>query len=40
MYKLCDAHPEWVREIEIDQPYPGDVNAWEDYTKLTTALPA
>jgi molybdenum cofactor cytidylyltransferase len=40
VWKLCDAHPEWLREIEVDRPYPGDVNTWEDYTKLTSASPA
>jgi molybdenum cofactor cytidylyltransferase len=40
VWKLCDAHPEWVHEVEIDHPYPGDVNTWEDYTKLTSASPA
>jgi molybdenum cofactor cytidylyltransferase len=36
VWKLCDAHPEWMHEVEVDRPYPGDVNTWEDYTKLTT----
>jgi molybdenum cofactor cytidylyltransferase len=40
VWKLCDAHPEWVREIALDRPYPGDVNTWEDYAKLTSAAPA
>jgi molybdenum cofactor cytidylyltransferase len=40
VWKLCDAHPEWVYEVEVEQPYPGDVNTWEDYTKLTSASPA
>jgi molybdenum cofactor cytidylyltransferase len=40
VWKLCDAHPEWVREIELDRPFPGDVNTWEDYAKLTSASPA
>jgi CTP:molybdopterin cytidylyltransferase MocA len=40
VWKLCDVHPEWVREIEVDRPYPGDVNTWEDYTKLTSVSPA
>jgi molybdenum cofactor cytidylyltransferase len=40
VWKLCDAHPEWVHEVEVDQPYPGDVNTWEDYTRLTSASPA
>jgi molybdenum cofactor cytidylyltransferase len=40
VWKLCDAHPEWVYEVEVDHPYPGDVNTWEDYTKLTSVSPA
>jgi molybdenum cofactor cytidylyltransferase len=40
VWKLCDAHPAWVREIEVDRPFPGDVNTWEDYAKLTSAPPA
>jgi molybdenum cofactor cytidylyltransferase len=40
VWKLCDAHPEWVREIEVDRPFPGDVNTWEDYARLTSASPA
>lgn len=40
VWKLCDAHPEWLREVEVDRPHPGDVNTWEDYTKLTSGLPA
>jgi molybdenum cofactor cytidylyltransferase len=37
VWKLCDAHPDWVYEVEADQPYPGDVNTWADYTRLTEA---
>jgi len=40
VWKLCDAHPEWVYEVEVDQPYPGDVNTWADYTRLTAVSPA
>ena len=40
VWKLCDAHPEWVHEVKVDQPYPGDINTWADYTRLTTASPA
>jgi molybdenum cofactor cytidylyltransferase len=40
VWKLCDAHPEWVREIEVDRPFPGDVNTWEDYAKLASPSPA
>jgi hypothetical protein len=40
MWKLGEAHREWMREIEVNQPYPGDVNTWADYTKLTSVSPA
>jgi molybdenum cofactor cytidylyltransferase len=40
VWKLCDAHPEWVREVKVDQPYPGDVNTWADYTRLSAVAPA
>jgi molybdenum cofactor cytidylyltransferase len=40
VWKLCDAHPDWVYEVEVDRPYPGDVNTWEDYIKLTSVSPA
>ena len=40
VWKLCDAHPEWVYEVEVDQPYPCDVNTWADYTRLTAVSPA
>jgi molybdenum cofactor cytidylyltransferase len=39
VWKLCDQYPEWLREIELDRPYPGDVNTWEDYARLTSASP-
>ncbi len=37
VWKLLEAHLEWVREVEINRPFPGDINAWEDYAKLTSA---
>jgi molybdenum cofactor cytidylyltransferase len=40
VWKLCDAHPEWEYEVEVDRPYPGDVNTWEDYTRLTSVSSA
>ena len=40
VWKLCDTHLAWVHEVEVDQPYPGDVNTWEDYTSLTSRSPA
>ena len=33
VWKLLEAHPEWVQEIELDLPPPRDVNKWEDYVK-------
>ncbi|HEY2991101.1 MAG TPA: nucleotidyltransferase family protein [Candidatus Binatia bacterium] len=38
VWKLLDRHREWVREIEVDKPYPGDINTWEDYVKLAAAV--
>jgi molybdenum cofactor cytidylyltransferase len=31
VWKLVDQHPDWVREVTIDRPYPRDINTWEDY---------
>lgn len=36
VWKLLDLHREWVREVEIDKPYPGDINTWEEYTRLSS----
>ncbi len=36
VWKLLEVHPEWVREIEIDRPFPGDINTLEDYARLTS----
>ena len=36
VWKLLEAHPEWIQEIELDRPHPRDVNTWEDYTSLAT----
>ncbi|HTY76508.1 MAG TPA: nucleotidyltransferase family protein [Candidatus Bathyarchaeia archaeon] len=33
-WKIVDAHPEWVREVTLDRPYPFDVNTWEEYEAL------
>ena len=35
VWKLLEAHPEWIQEIALDLPHPRDVNTWEDYTSLT-----
>jgi molybdenum cofactor cytidylyltransferase len=37
VWKLLDRHREWVKEIETDQAYPGDINTWEDYVKVAAA---
>jgi len=37
VWKLLEAHPQWVREIEMDLPSPANINRWEDYAKLTSA---
>ena len=36
VWRLLEAHPEWVREIEMDLPSPADINSWEDYAKLAS----
>ncbi len=33
-WKIVDAHPDWVRPVPIDQPFPGDVNTWQEYEAL------
>jgi molybdenum cofactor cytidylyltransferase len=39
VWKLLDAHSEWVRQVEIDKPYPGDINTWAEYTRLSPTQP-
>jgi molybdenum cofactor cytidylyltransferase len=34
VWKLLDAHPDWVGEFELDQPFPGDINTWDDFARL------
>ena len=36
VWKLLEAHPEWVGEVELDRPFPGNVNTWEDYSRLSS----
>ena len=31
VWRLIEAHPEWIREIDMDLPSPADINRWEDY---------
>jgi len=33
-WKLVDAHPDRVRTVPIERPYPFDVNTWEEYEAL------
>jgi molybdenum cofactor cytidylyltransferase len=33
-WKILDAHPEWVRDIEVDRPFPKDVDTLQDYETL------
>ncbi|MFQ5682243.1 MAG: NTP transferase domain-containing protein [Candidatus Binatia bacterium] len=40
VWKLLATHPEWVREVEVDRSFPGDMDTWEDYVKLSSALPS
>lgn len=39
-WKILDAHPEWVHRIEVDRPYPPDVNTWEDYEAALSPPPS
>ena len=36
VWRLLEAHPEWVREVEMNLPSPADINRWEDYAKLAS----
>jgi molybdenum cofactor cytidylyltransferase len=39
-WKILDAHPDWVREVALDQAFPADVDTRQDYeTLLRTATP-
>jgi len=39
-WKILDAHPEWVRDVEVDHAFPEDVNTRQDYeTLLRKATP-
>lgn len=33
-WKLVDAHPDRVRPVAVDRPFPLDVNTWEEYEAL------
>ena len=37
VWKILAAHPEWVHNVVVNQPFPGDVNTWEDYHQLLSA---
>lgn len=36
VWKLLEAHPQWIAEVEVDRPFPGNINTWEDYAKLVS----
>ena len=38
VWKLLEGHPEWVGEVEVDRPFPGNINTWEDYASLSSDL--
>jgi molybdenum cofactor cytidylyltransferase len=33
-WKILDAHPEWVRDVEVDHAFPEDVDTRQDYEAL------
>jgi molybdenum cofactor cytidylyltransferase len=33
-WKLLDAHPDWVRDVEVDRAFPDDVDTRQDYEAL------
>ena len=33
-WKILDAHPEWVRDVEVDRAFPEDVDTRQDYDTL------
>ena len=33
-WKILDAHPEWVRHVELDRVFPADVDTIQDYEAL------
>ena len=36
-WKLIDANPDLVQEIELDLPFPEDINTWDDFDRLAGA---
>jgi molybdenum cofactor cytidylyltransferase len=36
-WKLVDANPDLVQEIEFDLPFPEDINTWNDFDRLAGA---
>jgi molybdenum cofactor cytidylyltransferase len=36
-WKLVDANPDLVQEIEFDLPFPEDINTWDDFERLAGA---
>jgi molybdenum cofactor cytidylyltransferase len=39
-WKILDAHPEWVRNVELDRAFPEDVDTWRDYETLLRESPS
>jgi CTP:molybdopterin cytidylyltransferase MocA len=40
-WKILDAHPEWVRDVDVEHAFPEDVNTLQDYeTRLREATPS
>ena len=33
-WKILDAHPAWVRDVELNRAFPEDVDTWQDYQTL------
>jgi CTP:molybdopterin cytidylyltransferase MocA len=36
-WKLVDANPELVQEIQFDLPFSADINTWEDFERVEAA---
>jgi molybdenum cofactor cytidylyltransferase len=36
VWKILEAHPEWLGEVELDEPFPGNINTWDDYSRLSS----
>jgi molybdenum cofactor cytidylyltransferase len=38
-WKILDAHPDWVRPVPVDRPFPADVNTWQEYEAMLGNAP-